>query len=52
MRIAIIPDMRFVDPPDYEKEADYVLKDRSEIRAVVRHDAAQISRIRRLRETC
>ena len=31
MRVAAIPDRRFVDPSDYEKEADYLLGDLSEI---------------------
>jgi hypothetical protein len=52
MRVAANPDTRFVDQRDYEKEADYVLNDRDEIPALVWHDAAQDSRIRRLRETC
>ena len=36
MRVAAIPDMRFVDPREYEKEADYVLGSLSEIPALVR----------------
>ena len=32
MRVAAIPDTRFVDPREYEKEADYVLGSLSEIR--------------------
>ena len=36
MRVAAIPDRRFVDPRQYEKEADYVLNDLSEIPAVIR----------------
>ncbi len=41
MRVAAIPDTRFVDPLEYTKEADYVLRDLSEIPAVVDHvDAA------------
>jgi HAD superfamily hydrolase (TIGR01509 family) len=35
MRVAAIPDRRFVDPRDYKKEADYVLDDLSEIPALV-----------------
>src|SRR6266446_8552019 len=35
MRVAAIPDRRFVDPREYEKEADYVLRDLSEIPALV-----------------
>jgi HAD superfamily hydrolase (TIGR01509 family) len=36
MRVAAIPDARFVDPREYEKEADYVLGSLSEIPALVR----------------
>ena len=36
MRVAAIPDRRFVDPREYEKEADYLLNDLSEIPALVR----------------
>jgi HAD superfamily hydrolase (TIGR01509 family) len=35
MRVAAIPDSRFVDPRDYEKEADYVLSAISEIPVLV-----------------
>ena len=35
MRVAAIPDSRFVDPREYSKEADYVLPDLSEIPALV-----------------
>src|SRR5439155_16052162 len=35
MRVAAIPDTRFVDPHDYEKEADYVLDDLSGIPALI-----------------
>jgi 16S rRNA pseudouridine516 synthase len=35
MRVAAIPDRRFVDPREYEKEADYLLNDLSEIPALV-----------------
>jgi beta-phosphoglucomutase-like phosphatase (HAD superfamily) len=37
MRVAAIPDKRFVDPREYEKEADYVLGSLSEIPALIRH---------------
>ena len=41
MRVAAIPDTRFVDPCEYTKEADYVLHDLSEVPALVDHiDAA------------
>ena len=36
MRVAAIPDRRFVEPRDYEKEADEVIVDLSEIPALVR----------------
>jgi HAD superfamily hydrolase (TIGR01509 family) len=36
MRVAAIPDMRFVDAREYEKEADYVLGSLSEIPALIR----------------
>ncbi|HME89225.1 MAG TPA: HAD family phosphatase [Chthoniobacterales bacterium] len=36
MRVAAIPDRRFVDPRDYEKEADYLLRDLSKIPSLVR----------------
>jgi sugar-phosphatase len=36
MRVVAIPDRRFVDPRQYEREADYVLNDLSEIPALVR----------------
>ena len=36
MRVAAIPDRRFVDPRDYEKQSDYLLNDLSEIPALVR----------------
>jgi HAD superfamily hydrolase (TIGR01509 family) len=35
MRVAAIPDRRFVDPRDYEKESDYLLNELSEIPALV-----------------
>jgi beta-phosphoglucomutase-like phosphatase (HAD superfamily) len=36
MRVAAIPDTRFVDQAEYEKEADYVLGNLSEIPALIR----------------
>ena len=36
MRVAAIPDTRFVDPREYEQEADYVLGSLSEIPALIR----------------
>ena len=40
MRVAAIPDRRFVDPPAYEKQADYLLQNLSEIPAIIARDAA------------
>ena len=40
MRVAAIPDRRFVDPREYEKEADYLLNDLSEIPDLARGGAA------------
>jgi len=40
MRVAAIPDRRFVDARDYEKEADYALGNLSEIPALVRRFSA------------
>ena len=40
MRVAAIPDTRFVDPSDYQKEADYVLSSLKEIPALVRRVGA------------
>ncbi len=36
MRVAAIPDIRFVDAREYENQADYLLRDLSEIPALVR----------------
>jgi HAD superfamily hydrolase (TIGR01509 family) len=36
MRVVAIPDRRFVDPREYEKEADYVLSSLKELPALVR----------------
>jgi HAD superfamily hydrolase (TIGR01509 family) len=36
MRVAAIPDTRFVDPGDYKKQADYLLSALSEIPALIR----------------
>ena len=36
MRVAAIPDRRFVDPSEYEKEPDYLLNELSEIPALIR----------------
>jgi len=40
MRVAAIPDGRFVDPRKYEKEADYVLGSLSDIPALIRRVSA------------
>ncbi|HYR23702.1 MAG TPA: HAD family phosphatase [Chthoniobacterales bacterium] len=40
IRVAAIPDRRFVDPREYEKEADYLLNNLSEIPALDRGVAA------------
>jgi HAD superfamily hydrolase (TIGR01509 family) len=40
MRVAAIPDIRFVDPREYEKKADYVLGSLKELPALVRKLAA------------
>ncbi len=39
MRVAAIPDRRFVDPREYEKEADYLLGSLSEIPSFIRRVA-------------
>jgi HAD superfamily hydrolase (TIGR01509 family) len=49
MRVAAIPDTRFVDPREYEKEADYVLGSLSEIPALVRRVNAAVSEDHALR---
>jgi HAD superfamily hydrolase (TIGR01509 family) len=43
MRVAAIPDTRFVDQREYEEEADYVLGDLSEIPALIRRVHAAFS---------
>lgn len=43
MRVAAIPDTRFVDPREYEKEADYLLGSLSEIPALIRRIRAAAS---------
>jgi HAD superfamily hydrolase (TIGR01509 family) len=40
MRVAAIPDTRFVDPREYENEADYVLGSLSEIPTLIRRISA------------
>ena len=43
MRVAAIPDARFVDPREYEMNADYVLESLSEIPALIRRVNAAAS---------
>lgn len=43
MRVAAIPDKRFVDPREYNKQADYVLGSLSEIPALIRRVNAATS---------
>jgi HAD superfamily hydrolase (TIGR01509 family) len=38
MRVAAVPDRRFVDPREYEKKADYVLSNLKELPALVRKE--------------
>jgi HAD superfamily hydrolase (TIGR01509 family) len=49
MRVAAIPDTRFVDPREYEKEANYVLGSLSEIPALIRRVNAAASEKHALR---
>jgi HAD superfamily hydrolase (TIGR01509 family) len=49
MRVAAIPDTRFVDPRGYEKEANYVLGSLSEIPALIRRVNAAASEEHTLR---
>ena len=49
MRVAAIPDRRFVDPQEYEKETDYVLGSLSEITALIRRVNAATSEEHALR---
>jgi HAD superfamily hydrolase (TIGR01509 family) len=49
MRVAAIPDRRFVDPREYEKEANYVLGSLSEIPALIRRVNAAASEKHALR---
>ncbi|KAG0506546.1 MAG: Phosphoglycolate phosphatase [Candidatus Udaeobacter sp.] len=44
MRVAAIPDRRFVDPKEYEKEANYVIGSLSEIPALIRRVNAAASK--------
>jgi beta-phosphoglucomutase-like phosphatase (HAD superfamily) len=42
MRVAAIPDRRFVDPRDYEREGDYVIGSLSEIPGLIRRVNAAV----------
>jgi len=42
MRVVAIPDQRFVDPRDYEKQADYLVDDLSKIPALITGDRITI----------
>jgi HAD superfamily hydrolase (TIGR01509 family) len=44
MRVTAIPDRRFVDPREYEKEGDYVIGSLSEIPALIGHVNAAASK--------
>ena len=44
MRVAAIPDKRFVDVRDYKKEADYVLRDLAEIPALIARANAAVGK--------
>jgi len=48
MRVAAIPDTRFVNPREYEKEANYILRSLSEIPALILRVNADISEERSL----
>ena len=49
MRVAAIPDRRFVDPREYEKKPDYVIGSLSEIPNLIRHVNATASEEHALR---
>ena len=49
MRVAAIPDRRFVDPREYEMKADYVLGRLSEIPSLIRRVSAAASEEHALR---
>ena len=49
MRVAAIPDRRFVDPREYEMKADYILGSLSEIPALIRRVSAAASEEHTLR---
>jgi len=49
MRVAAIPDTRFVDPREYEMKADYVIGSLSEIPVLIRRVNAAASKERALR---
>jgi HAD superfamily hydrolase (TIGR01509 family) len=49
MRVAAVPDRRFVDPREYEKEANYVLGSLSEVPGIIRRVNAAASEEHALR---
>jgi 16S rRNA pseudouridine516 synthase len=49
MRVAAVPDRRFVDPREYEKEANYVLGSLSEVPGIIRRANAAASEEHALR---
>jgi len=49
MRVAAIPDRRFVDPREYDKEGDYVIGSLSEIPDLIRRVNAEVSKEHALR---
>jgi beta-phosphoglucomutase-like phosphatase (HAD superfamily) len=49
MRVAAIPDRRFVDPREYEKDGDYVIGSLSEIPDLIRRVNAAASKEHALR---
>ena len=49
MRVAAIPDTRFVDPREYENEADYVIGSLSEIPGLIRRISAAANKEQALR---
>jgi hypothetical protein len=49
MRVAAIPDRRFVDPREYEMKADYVVGSLSEIPSLIRRISAATSEKHALR---
>src|SRR5207247_5594148 len=42
-RVAAIPDRRFVDPREYEKDADYILASLKELAELIRHQLQSLA---------